>query len=1636
MVQAAGTTDIATGAATGFIGNATSLGTSSGNLLFLTGAINSTGNAEETFFLSDLQAGDVAFGLTAPGSNTVINTAITESSANSFTLLATGSLTIDASIANSGTGEVNLVAGWDGSSGLTGSAPFFSTAALLASPNSYGQNGGSVTIGTTTTTSGVDVGSAGGATMVAGDNITLQGSNVANAGFAQIGYSGTGATGNVTVAAAGEVELLGGNGAGCVSTCAAAPYAQIGNGGFGIAGSGSGSIGVTAGTSLTLAPGGDSNAYAQIGNGGADSTGPALSGAITVTVGTTLTPGVITLNGGNGASGGRYAQIGDGGAFAGSGTSGAFASGAIDVNVVGGTSGMLMLTGSANGPTTNYAMIGNGDASRNNLGVAVSGDTDVDVAGTTTLTSGTALALIGNATDGGAQAGDVTLTSNAITDIGGALEASIANDLPGGSVTIDLTGTGTFGLADEITVDGANTLTLEAPNGSIDFEGNFLNGAAGALNLSAGVDVTLGGSVTTAGGTVTITGPVLLSANTTIDTTDGDTAPVGAGISVDGTIDDLSGHAGTAGLTLTAGTGAVRLEGALGGTTPIGAFSVTSAGSVSLDGNLVTAGGSMDFAGGPVTLATSTTLDTTAGGSVAAGAPIMFGTGATIDSVNGAQTLTLAAGAGAIDLDAALGGSHAFGALTASGGSLDAASSVTTDGPVMITTTAPAGGNVTLLGAVNTGGGSFGLSASGDPVVTLDGTVTTDNGLVNVSATGTETASILVNSAISSGTGSVTLAASAPSAGITIANGGVTTAGGAVTITGPVLLSASTAIDTTDGGVAPAGAEISFGGTIDDLSGHAGAAGLTLTAGAGAIQLDTIGGTTPIGAFDVASAGSVSLDGNLVTAGGSIDFAGGPVTLAASAILDTTAGGSVAAGAPISFGTGATIDSTNGSQTLTLASGTGAIDLGAALGGNHALGALTATGGSFEAASNITADGAVTITTSASGGGNVTLLGAVSTGGGAFQVSASGDPIVTLDSAVTTGNGLVNVSATGTATASILLNGGLSSGTGSVTLAASAPNAGITIADGGWTTAGGAVTITGPVLLSANTVIDTTDGGAVPSGAGISFGGTIDDLSGHAGAASLTLAAGASAIDLGGAVGGNAALGMLTASGGSFEAASGITTDGAIGIATSAPAGGDITLLGAVNTGGGSFELSASGDPVVTLGAVATGNGLFGVSAAGTNAAVTIGGPVTTGSGAVTVAVSASGQASVDIAGAITTAGAPIGVSASSTASDDEGAEITLGGSLTSGGGAITLVGTDTGSGSGAAEPFADIVLDGDILSGAGTVAISASAPATATAEVSASGAGITTTTGAVNIGAIAGGSAEMMLGAPIETGGGNITLFTSDAMLMLANTLTTNGGSVSATTLGAGSQIEVLCGCGDPINTDGGTVLLEVNGAAGTLTVDDPVTNDPLVLSGPTTLAAEGSVTFGSGVTGTFPLTVATDGAVTGLPPPPRTFPYTQETFEQFLNESGPDLSGVDTNAGFTLLIVNQSSLLADLIAQQASGLTLEIAAASAGTGNAAAGGAAVGPIEAMSGDTGQSSEFGAGPSPSQEGERLSSGISASLSGQPGVALSGVWGPPCIEMTSSLCEMPPEPPPGQLPQSTQAMELSYSNWGNEAFWQ
>ena len=87
------------------------------------------------------------------------------------------------------------------------------------------------------------------------------------------------------------------------------------------------------------------------------------------------------------------------------------------------------------------------------------------------------------------------------------------------------------------------------------------------------------------------------------------------------------------------------------------------------------------------------------------------------------------------------------------------------------------------------------------------------------------------------------------------------------------------------------------------------------------------------------------------------------------------------------------------------------------------------------------------------------------------------------------------------------------------------------------------------------------------------------------------------------------------------------------------------------------------------------------------------------------------------------------------------------------------------------------------------------------------------------------------------------------------------------------------------------------------------------------------------------------------------------------------------------------------------------------------------------MGSGTSSSGTGGTESSPDQEGERLSSGISSTLSGEPGVPRSGYWTPVCTELTNSLCLMPPPATAAETPQSTQTMELSYSNWGNEAFW-
>ena len=150
-----------------------------------------------------------------------IDSVVAYSSANAFTLLAGSDINAKASVQNAGTGAINLIAGWDGKTTDLGS---------LTNTGVYGNNGGSVIIGTDAARGDVSIGSFGGTTTVAGANIVV---NAAN-GIAQIGYHGAGG-GDIDVLATANV----------VADSSIATYALIGNGGSGVSGTITGDISVT-----------------------------------------------------------------------------------------------------------------------------------------------------------------------------------------------------------------------------------------------------------------------------------------------------------------------------------------------------------------------------------------------------------------------------------------------------------------------------------------------------------------------------------------------------------------------------------------------------------------------------------------------------------------------------------------------------------------------------------------------------------------------------------------------------------------------------------------------------------------------------------------------------------------------------------------------------------------------------------------------------------------------------------------------------------------------------------------------------------------------------------------------------------------------------------------------------------------------------------------------------------------------------------------------------------------------------------------------------------------------------------------------------------------------------------------------
>ncbi|MBS0469836.1 MAG: filamentous hemagglutinin N-terminal domain-containing protein [Proteobacteria bacterium] len=335
-----------TPAASSWLGNRTASGSIAGNLLLIVSDTDGNqSNALSSFVAADIVGGDVTLGFTGGGDQGP-NEDIAFSSSHTLTVLTAGNFIIAGNVQNSGTGAINVVAGWDGH---TLDAASFGTAGV------YGNGGKGIVIGGEEASGNAAIGSAGGTTSLYGASLTLAAIN----GFAQLGFNGHG-SGAIGVTVSGDVVLSGGNATG--------EFVQIGNGGRGTSGNNSGAIVIAAGGSVSLAGGTGTEAYAQIGHGGAESNSGAQQG-YTNSGPITITATDVSLNAGSGNA--AYVQIGNGGYKVGAGITGGTATNSGDITVT--SSHVVSLNG--NGSDA-YAQIGNGGSQSNLNPSASAGGTD------------------------------------------------------------------------------------------------------------------------------------------------------------------------------------------------------------------------------------------------------------------------------------------------------------------------------------------------------------------------------------------------------------------------------------------------------------------------------------------------------------------------------------------------------------------------------------------------------------------------------------------------------------------------------------------------------------------------------------------------------------------------------------------------------------------------------------------------------------------------------------------------------------------------------------------------------------------------------------------------------------------------------------------------------------------------------------------------------------------------------------------------------------------------------------------------------------------------------------------------------------------------------------------------------------
>jgi filamentous hemagglutinin family protein len=420
---------------------------------------------------------------------------------NDLTLLSGGELHLENSIQNSGSGDINIVAGWNKTT------PFSVSTFTNADPATTTLYGNSVSDGFSTyqgrvllvgdnnqpfadLTTPVAIGSAHGNTRIYANSVVIDREGSSEPMYAQIGYRHGGggvpntliASGSITVHAINSINLH----AGSVSPTS---YVQIGHGGWRTPANSfnySGNISINAGSIILSGNAGSAN-YAQIGHGGVNSNGT-KSGNINV-----ISRGVLALGAGTGTN--SYAQIGHGG---GNGN----ISGHVTV-----TSTSLSMNGNIG--TNTYAMIGHGNANGTFTGTR-QGNISLRIVNETSLSNGSganAQWMIGHRTstaNGMSNANVLLVTEDldytsgnnttTLTTLNQDFASKMVANLAGGHVTIGSTNTiyGTSGgmlITGNFVYSSTNTLTFLSAS-DLNFAANVqnTNATSGTLNIVAGWD--------------------------------------------------------------------------------------------------------------------------------------------------------------------------------------------------------------------------------------------------------------------------------------------------------------------------------------------------------------------------------------------------------------------------------------------------------------------------------------------------------------------------------------------------------------------------------------------------------------------------------------------------------------------------------------------------------------------------------------------------------------------------------------------------------------------------------------------------------------------------------------------------------------------------------------------------------------------------------------------------------------------------------------------------------------------------------------------------------------------------------------------------------------------------------------------